>query len=107
MLFLESKSLRHEVEADRRTGLLRELQERNMTPLIRSHRLRCFEDVLLGVGSVEDMEKALAASTESTLAEPFVLGELFCFNDYILFLIFEDDVRVGIVFEPRTAEPFR
>src|SRR5215203_1467519 len=107
MLFLESKSLRHEVEADRRTRLLRELQERNMTPLIRSHRLRCFEDVLLGVGNVEDMEKALAASTESTLAEPFVLGDLFCFNDYILFLIFEDDVRVGIVFEPRTAEPFR
>src|SRR5215203_5872940 len=107
MLFLESKFLRHVVDAGGRMRLLRELQERNMTPLIRSHRLRCFEDVLLGVGNVEDMEKALAASTDSTLAEPFVLGDLFCFNDYILFLIFEDDVRVGIVFEPRTAEPFR
>ena len=111
MLFLESKALNHAVDAAGRTRLLRELQEQGMVPLIRSNRLRCFEDVLLGMDHVEEMEKSLAASTESTIGEPFVIGDLFCFEDYILFLIFEDDeepyVRAGIVYEAHTSEPFR
>jgi hypothetical protein len=109
MLFLESKSLNHAVSSDSRNALLKELQDRNMTPLIRSHRLRCFEDVLLGVDHVTDMEASLARTTESTIGEPFVRGDLFCFPDYILFLVFEDDdsVRAGIVYEARTPEPFR
>ena len=111
MLFLESKALNHAVDAAGRTRLLRELQGQGMVPLIRSHRLRCFEDVLLGMDHVAEMEKSLAASTESTIGEPFVIGDLFCFEDYILFLIFEDDdeayVRAGIVYEARTPEPFR
>ena len=116
MLFLESKALNHAVDADGRTKLLRELQERGpvpLVPMIRSHRLRCFEDVLLNVDHVEEMEKSLASSTESTVEEPYVRGDLFCFEDYILFLVFEDEddaasyVRAGIVYEARTAEPFR
>jgi hypothetical protein len=112
MLFLESKALNQAVDAGGRIRLLRELQEQGMVPVIRSHRLRCFEDVLLDVDHVADMEKSLAASTESTIGEPFVIGDLFCFDDYILFLIFEDDdeepyVRAGIVYEARTPEPFR
>ena len=113
MLFLESKALNHAVNADGRTRLLKELQDQGMVPLIRSHRLRCFEDVLLGVDHIAEMEKSLSASTESTIGEPFVLGDLFCFQDYILFLVFENDddassyLRAGIVYEARTAEPFR
>ncbi len=112
MLFLESKALNHAVDRDGRTRLLQELQERGMVPLIRSHRLRCFEDVLLGMDRVEEMEKSLAASTESTIGEPFVIGDLFCFEDHILFLVFEDDdagsyTRAGIVYEAHTPEPFR
>jgi hypothetical protein len=116
MLFLESKALNHAVDADGRTKLLRGLQERGpvpLVPLIRSHRLRCFEDVLLNADHVEEMEKSLASSTESTVEEPYVRGDLFCFEDYILFLVFEDDedaaayVRAGIVYEARTPEPFR
>ena len=36
-------------------------------------------------------------------------GDLFCFHDYILFLLFDDEpaVRAGIVYEPHTPEPFR
>src|SRR6185369_13484898 len=36
-------------------------------------------------------------------------GDLFCFQDYILFLVFEEDdsVRAGIVYDARTPEPFR
>lgn len=111
MLFLESKALNYPTDAAARTRLLQELQERGIVPLIRSYRLRCFEDVLLGLDHVSEMEATLASSNDSTLAEPFVRGDLFCFQDYILFLVFEDDddsvVRAGIVYEARTPEPFR
>ena len=110
MLFLESKALTHTIDAAGRTRLLQELQDRGIVPLIRPYRLRCFEDVLLGLDHVNEMEAALASSKESTLAEPFVRGDLFCFQDYILFLVFEDEdssIRAGIVYEARTPEPFR
>ena len=109
MLFLESKTLNRGVETAARTALLQELHARNIVPLIRSTRLRCFEDILLGLDHVSDMETSLAASTESTTGEPYVRGDLFCFDDYILFLVFEDDdsIRAGIVYEARTPQPFR
>src|SRR5215813_9859241 len=110
MLFLESKLLNHALDTTGRTTLLKELQQREIMPLIRSHRLRSFEDVLLNHDHVNEMERALASSTESTIGEPFVRGDLFCFQDYILFLVFEDDtdaIRAGIVYEAHTAEPFR
>src|SRR5215470_3251699 len=110
MLFLESKLLNHAIDASGMLTLLQQLQERDLVPLIRSHRLRSFEDVLLSHDHVSEMERALASSTESTIGEPFVRGDLFCFQDYILFLVFEDDgdaIRAGIVYEAQTAEPFR
>jgi hypothetical protein len=111
MLFLESKTLNLAVDADGRTRLLRELQERDITPLIRSTRLRCFEDVLLNADQVGEVESSLASWTETTIDEPFVRGDLFCFHDYILFLVFENEhsgfIRAGIVYEARTPEPFR
>jgi hypothetical protein len=79
MLFLESKAPNHVIDAAARTRLLQDLQERDIVPLIRSYRLRCFEDVLLGSDRVSEMEATLAASSDSTLAEPFVRGDLFCF----------------------------
>ena len=108
MLFLESKTLNLSLDTAARLALLQELQERSLVPLIRSQRLRSFEDVLLGADRISEMETALAASTESTTGEPYVRGDLFCFDDYILFLVFEDDsIRAGIVYEASTPEPFR
>src|SRR5215813_7753067 len=110
MLFLESKTLNRAVDTAARIALLQELHAQNLVPLIRSQRLRCFEDVLLGVDRITEMETSLASSTESTTGEPYVRGDLFCFQDYILFLVFEDDtdvLRAGIVYEAQTAEPFR
>src|SRR6185503_916681 len=109
MLFLESKTLNHPLNTDARLTLLKDLQDRSLTPLIRSHRLRSFEDVLLNADRTTEMETALAASTESTTGEPYVRGDLFSFDDYILFLVFEDDdsIRAGIVYEATTPEPFR
>jgi hypothetical protein len=109
MLFLESKTLNRALDVAGRTALLQQLHERNLVPLIRTQRLRLFEDVLLGVDHVSELENSLANSTNSTTGEPYVRGDLFCFQDYILFLVFEDDdsLRAGIVYDARTPEPFR
>jgi hypothetical protein len=111
MLFLESKTLNYAVEGDARTRLLQQLQDLALTPLIRSTRLRCFEDVLLNVDHVHEVESSLASWTQTTIDEPYVRGDLFCFHDYILFLIFENEgtsfVRAGIVYQANTPEPFR
>src|SRR5690349_16723926 len=113
MLFLETKTLNHSVDVEARTNLLRELEQHGLTPLIRTTRLRFFEDALLGADHVAELETALASYSESTIDEPFVRGELFSFSDYILFLVFDRDaatgnvIRAGIVYEPRTPEPFR
>jgi hypothetical protein len=111
MLFLESKTLNYAVEGNDRIRLLLQLQERELTPLIRSTRLRCFADVLLNVDQVTEVESSLASWTQTTIDEPYVRGDLFCFQDYILFLIFENEatafVRAGIVYEAHTLEPFR
>lgn len=77
MLFLESKTLNHSLDTAARLVLLRDLEERNLVPLIRSQRLRSFEDLLRGVDHIAEMERALAASTESTTGEPYVRGDLF------------------------------
>lgn len=108
MLFLDSKTLNHAVDGDARTNLLQQLQEQDLTPLIRTMRLRCFEDVLLNIDQAGDVESSLASWTYTTIDEPYVRGDLFCFHDYILFLVFEDAfLRAGIVYDARTPEPFR
>ncbi|HEY2962805.1 MAG TPA: hypothetical protein VGJ37_10345 [Pyrinomonadaceae bacterium] len=109
MLFLETKALNHSIDGPARTKLLHELQERGFTPSIRATRLRFFEDVLQGTERISELESELVSYNESTIDEPFVRGDLFFFHDYILFLLFEKDhtIRAGIVYEPRTPEPFR
>lgn len=111
MLFLESKTLNQAVDGEARTALLQQLQEQELTPLIRSTRLRFFEDVLLNAAQVSDVESSLASYSQTTTDEPYVRGDLFCFPDYVLFLIFEQEgtsfLRAGIVYDANTAEPFR
>ena len=82
MLFLESKTLNHAVDGDARTRLLQELQDMELTPLIRSTRLRCFADVVLDADRVSEVESSLASWNETTIGEPYVRGDLFCFHDY-------------------------
>src|SRR5262245_24688084 len=102
MLFLETKTLNYAVDSNARTRLLQELQDEGLAPLIRTTRLRFFEDVLPGLDRVSELESALSSTTDSTIGEPFVRGDLFCFPDYVLFLLFDDEaaaslVRAGIV----------
>lgn len=111
MLFLENNNLTYAVPGEDRIKLLQALQDQDFTPLIRSARVHCF-DLLAGSDRSGEIEPIIAYWTEQTLKEPFVPGDVFCFQDYVLFLTFEDDdekplVCAGIVFEPETAEPFR
>lgn len=112
MLFVESKTLTHRVDRSRRISLLAELEEKNLVPLIRSARLNCFGHVLLGPERIGAMETAVALATESETQEAYIRGDLFCLSDHLFFLIFDEDaekgplIRAGIIYEPRTPEPF-
>lgn len=112
MVFVESQSLSHHVDGQRRLQLLEELQEKNLLPVIRFARLNCFGHVLLGSEHINEIEAAIATWTESESREPYVKGDLFCLNDHVLFLIFGGNaeapgLRAGIVYEAGTPEPFR
>ena len=104
MLFVESKSSGQSVENTLRIALLEKLQEKGLVPLIRSTRLYCFEQTLLSPERVNDMERAVAAWTETEEGATYVRGDVFCFVDSVLFLIFGEKgdetagLRAGIVY---------
>jgi hypothetical protein len=113
MLFIESKTLKRNVEVATRLGLLEKLQEKGMTPLIRSTRLSCYEQALLGPDRVAEMEREVASWEETEDDRTYIRGDAFCFEDFVLFLIFGNDedeaagMRAGIVYGADTFEPMK
>jgi hypothetical protein len=111
MLFIESKVSDQRVDARTRLLLLEKLQDKGLVPLIRSARLHCFELALTGPERVPEMERAVAAQARIEMDAPYVRGDVFCFEDFVLFLIFGDEehdvsgMRAGIVYEAETAAP--
>lgn len=111
MLFVEGKTSKQSVGGVARLALLEKLQDKGLTPLIRSTRLNCYEQALLGPDRVSEMERAVAAWTESEDDRVYIRGDVFCFEDFVLFLIFGDDddpsagLRAGIVYEADMLEP--
>ena len=112
MLFVETQSLRHNLERSKRIQLLEELEHQNLKPLIRSARLNCFTNALLGPEDVPELERAIAEALEEE-NQPYVRGEIFSLVDHVFFLLFDDNneaspqIRAGIVYAAGTAEPFR
>jgi hypothetical protein len=110
MLFVESKSSESTVERSLRLPLLERLQERGLVPLIRSTRLHTYETALLASDRAGEMEQALADRSASAGESPYVRGDIFCFEDFVLFLIFEDEenaqlgLRAGIVYEAEMTD---
>ena len=112
MLFVESQTLRQGLERSKRIQLLADLQQSDLNPLIRSARLNCFSNTLLGSERIADLEKAIADSFEFDNQQPYVRGDIFSLDDHVFFLIFDDDqpaplIRAGIVYSANTTEPFR
>lgn len=113
MLFVESQTLSHEVNKANRIQLLEELQKQNLNPLIRSARLNCFANALLGPERISELETAIAASIEAEDQKAYVRGDVYCLVDHVFFLLFDDDnkpsplIRAGVVYSARTTEPFR
>ncbi len=111
MLFVESKTTERVVSGEARLALLDALQERGLVPLIRSSRLYCFEQALLGEERVRELERLVAAQSEEEGDETYVRGDVFCFKDFAHFLIFGEqdaatsEIRAGIVYSAQTDEP--
>jgi hypothetical protein len=111
MLFVESRVLDRHVDGAMRTGLLEKLEDRGLTPLVRTARLNLFDLALLKSDRARELEAAVAARMETDGDAPYVRGELFCFRDYAHFIVFGDaddgaaGVRAGIIYETETADP--
>ena len=94
-----------------RLAMLESLQEKGLTPLIRSTRLGCYEQALLGPERTDEMESAVASWTETDDDRQYTSGDVFCFEDFVLFLIFGDGLdetagmRAGIVYGAEMLEP--
>lgn len=111
MLFVESKISDRKVDAQARLTLLDKLQDKGLAPLIRQARLHCFELALMGPDRVSEMERSIATQMKVEDDAPYVRGDIFCFEDIVLFLIFGDEegdvagMRAGIVYEADTTSP--
>src|SRR4030095_1457093 len=105
MLFLESNTINYELDTAHRTSLLQAVQDHNLTPLVRSLRMRCFTDVMSGPEKTSDMETAMSGWTDSFGDERYIKGDVFPAADHVLFLIFEDEdeetplLRAGILYD--------
>jgi hypothetical protein len=113
MLFIESMASTRSVDGATRLGLMERLQEKGLTPLIRSTRMSCYEQALLGPDRIAEMEQSVAHWTETEDDRAYIRGDVFCFEDFVLFLIFGSDedeaagMRAGIVYGAEMLEPLK
>lgn len=111
MLFVESRTADLNVEKRLRTPVLEALRQRGFVPLIRSARLHFFEQAAAGPEHARELERALEERAATEGEEPYVHGDLFCFEDFVHYLIFGDGfgsgagMRAGIVYDSETAIP--
>lgn len=111
MLFIESRTADLNVEKRLRTPMLEALQERGLVPLIRAARLHFFEQALMGLERVSELEQAVAESSDAEGDEPYVRGDLFCFEDFAHYIIFGEEfdaaasLRAGVIYDAETDSP--
>jgi hypothetical protein len=113
MLFIASRDLGHSVDDEARLLLLERLQEKGLTPLIRSTRFGCYRQALSGFNSESEMERTIALLTEHEDKTSYIKGDVFFLDDHVLYLTFGEaggesaGMRAGIVYESDTTEPLR
>src|SRR3712207_8188902 len=86
MLFVESRTADLNVEKRLRTPVLEALRRRGLVPLIRSARLHFFEQAAAGPQHARQLERALEERAAAEGEEPYVRGDLFCFEDFVHYL---------------------
>ena len=111
MLFVESRTADLNVEKRLRTPVLEALRRRGLVPLIRSARLHFFEQAAAGPEHARELERALEERAAAEGEEPYVRGDVFCFEDFVHYLIFGDSLgggaglRAGVVYDAETVAP--
>jgi hypothetical protein len=111
MLFVESRTADLNVEKRLRTPVLEAMRQRGFVPLIRSARLHFFEQAAAGAEHARELERALEERAAAEGEEPYVRGDVFCFEDFVHYLIFGDGLgggaglRAGIVYDAETVAP--
>jgi hypothetical protein len=111
MLLIETRVAEQSIEKNLRTPLLEALQERGHVPLIRSARMRFYEQSAGDAERARELERAVAEWTDAEGIEPYVCGDVFCSEEFAHFLVFADEsesgagLRAGIVYDAETAEP--
>lgn len=113
MLFFINRASELSVDGASRLHLLDGLQDRGFTPFIRAARLYSFEQALQAAEGAKEMERSVAAWTETEENSLYVRGDLFYIEDHVFYLIFggaEDDLagmRAGIVYARETSDAER
>jgi hypothetical protein len=108
ILLVESKTLNYPLNGPARIQLLDAIKVKERIPLIRSARLNAYDQLLLGGERIAELESSIAAWTEVENREPYLHGDIFCHADHVFFIVFDQkSLRVGIIYDPRTPEPFR
>ncbi|HEX8188364.1 MAG TPA: hypothetical protein VF586_08435 [Pyrinomonadaceae bacterium] len=109
MLFVESRTADLNVERDLRTPVLEALRRRGFVPLIRSARLHFFEQAAAGPEQARALEQALEERAAAEGEEPYVRGDVFCFEEFVHYVIFGDGLgaglRAGIIYDAETVAP--
>jgi len=104
LLLLKTTQSRLELSHEKRLALLDRLELKGLQPLIRTSRRSMFEQISSLPNAGQQLERLLSSHVEDGEETSYLEGELFCFEDYALFLIFDDIgrgtklVRAGIVY---------
>ncbi|HEY9402558.1 MAG TPA: hypothetical protein VIQ24_07680 [Pyrinomonadaceae bacterium] len=120
MLFIQSNTLALSLDEGERLRLLDALEARELAPLIRAARRRCFELLAAGVGDAPTVKAAVAELEREEAARlgalpgtasgaAYTPGEIFCAGDCVLFVVFgadaDEGLTTGIVYGIETKEP--
>src|SRR5829696_6259099 len=96
MLFVETRTADLNVEKHFRTPLLEALGRRELVPLIRDARLHFFEQAAPGAERARELERLMEERAAAEGEEPYVRGDVFCFEDCAHYLIFGDGTGSGL-----------
>ncbi|HEV2763988.1 MAG TPA: hypothetical protein VGV38_13480, partial [Pyrinomonadaceae bacterium] len=109
MLFIETRRAAYAPDDVTRLTILERLQESGLVPVVRSARLHAFETALAGPERVRELERAVAAWAREAGDVHYTRGDVFCFEEFALFLLFGEEalMRAGVVYRDDAREPRR